>query len=109
MSETLKPDPPVRYPYQPPTAKCADFNAVVALYEKPAFKRELYGEETHGRFRYANTSKLLGNPLLDDFEQRNIVSVTVTGFGPDKSRTQTFISRATPSAQLSSTVPSTRT
>jgi len=90
MSEPLKPDPPMRYPYQPPTAKCADFNAVVALYEKPAFRRELYGEETHGRFRYANTSKLLGNPLLDDFEQRNIVSVTVTGFGPDKSRTQTF-------------------
>jgi len=26
MSETLKPDPPMRYPYQPPTAKCADFN-----------------------------------------------------------------------------------
>jgi hypothetical protein len=90
MSEVVKPDPPMRYPYQEPTAKCADFNAVVALYGKPAFKRELYGDDTNGKFRFPNTTRLLGNPLVGDFAKRNIVAVTVPGFGPDKSRTQTL-------------------
>ncbi|WP_163997387.1 M15 family metallopeptidase [Pyxidicoccus caerfyrddinensis] len=72
------------YPLQEPSHKCLSKPAVRALYGDPAFERELYS--TDGNKKFANTTRLLGNPLVDGFEANNIVSVPVVGFGPDKSR-----------------------
>lgn len=81
---------PPRYPYQEPKYLCKTKPEVRQLYGEPGFSRELYGDETRGRNRFANTCKLLGNPIVDGFERDNIVNVTVPGFGPDKNRTQSF-------------------
>lgn len=74
-----------RYPFQEPTFLCADKQAVISLYGEPAFRRELYGEETTGKNRFANTIRLLGNPLVEGFAESNIVRVPLPGFGPNKS------------------------
>lgn len=73
------------YPLQEPSYKCLTKEAVRDLFHPPAFERELSSKD--GNTRFANTTRLLGNPLIEGFEAANIVDVRVVGFGPDKSRT----------------------
>ncbi|QSQ27254.1 M15 family metallopeptidase [Pyxidicoccus parkwayensis] len=73
------------YPLQEPSYKCLTKEAVRALFLAPSFERELYNKD--GNQKFANTTRLLGNPLVEGFEAANIVDVRVVGFGPDKSRT----------------------
>jgi len=73
------------YSLQEPSHLCLTKPSVRALYGDPAFERELYS--TDGNRKFANTSRLLGNPLVEGFEANNIVDVGVVGFGPNKSRT----------------------
>ncbi|MFP2928918.1 M15 family metallopeptidase [Pyxidicoccus sp. 3LG] len=73
------------YPLQEPSYTCTTRPAVLALYGDPTFERELYS--TDGDKKFANTTRLLGNPLVEGFEANNIIEVPVVGFGPDKSQT----------------------
>ncbi|MCP3144948.1 M15 family metallopeptidase [Pyxidicoccus xibeiensis] len=73
------------YPLQEPSYTCLNKPAVRALYGPPSFERELYS--TDGNRKFANTTRLLGNPLVEGFEANHIVEVRVAGFGPDKSKT----------------------
>src|SRR6266436_1476572 len=77
-----KQDPMTAPPFQSPHEPCLTDQAVIKLFGPTRARRELQG--------FDKRALLLGNPILDTFDDDEIVRTELVGFGPKKDQVHTI-------------------